>query len=248
MLVLDRLFAAETPHWEYEGAARSAELGKVAARQCNRPRRPASTAINGEAFDTHLWACLCDPNYTAQTNETIINNGRHGAGQLWTRQLSGCRQHDITLQKVHCPLAERESDRGKIVCDGGAFVHADEAGNLLVLALMFTRKVKPTAHSPKCGRLCTVHDGPRLATGCASRRANGVMPNRCLLPLQRILTRACTEGVRWLVLKTPVSASGRWIQALSAAVADNNRSVQATNGRVVVDAAASLMMRRDTQK
>ena len=51
-----------------------------------------------------------------------------------------------------------------------------------------------------------------------------------------LTTPPCSEGVRWLVLKTPVSASAAQVHAFEHAVGHhNNRPVQALNGRVVID-------------
>ena len=50
-----------------------------------------------------------------------------------------------------------------------------------------------------------------------------------------LTTPPCSEGVRWLVLETPVSASAAQIHAFEHAVGHhNNRPVQALNGRVVI--------------
>ena len=51
-----------------------------------------------------------------------------------------------------------------------------------------------------------------------------------------LTTPPCTEGVRWLVLQSPVEASKEQIAAFEHAVGHhNNRPVQPLNGRLVVD-------------
>ena len=50
-----------------------------------------------------------------------------------------------------------------------------------------------------------------------------------------LTTPPCTEGVRWLVLKQPVIASGEQIDELKRAVGHaNNRPLQPLNARVVL--------------
>ncbi|MDE2449347.1 MAG: carbonic anhydrase family protein [Gammaproteobacteria bacterium] len=43
----------------------------------------------------------------------------------------------------------------------------------------------------------------------------------------------CTEGVRWIVLKTPVEVSAAQIKAFARLYPDDARPAQALNGRVV---------------
>jgi len=50
-----------------------------------------------------------------------------------------------------------------------------------------------------------------------------------------LTTPPCTEGVRWLVLQKPVSASAKQIEAFQHVVHHaNNRPVQPVNARVVL--------------
>ncbi len=48
-----------------------------------------------------------------------------------------------------------------------------------------------------------------------------------------LTTPPCTEGVRWIVMRTPVRASRAQVQTLSRVVDRNARPVQAANGRLV---------------
>jgi len=50
-----------------------------------------------------------------------------------------------------------------------------------------------------------------------------------------LTTPPCTEGVKWVVLKNPISIEGEDVDALKALEGKNNRPVQPLNGRVVQD-------------
>jgi carbonic anhydrase len=48
-----------------------------------------------------------------------------------------------------------------------------------------------------------------------------------------LTTPPCSEGVKWLVMTTPVQLSAAQIAAFTSIVEPNNRPVQPLNGRVV---------------
>ena len=48
-----------------------------------------------------------------------------------------------------------------------------------------------------------------------------------------LTTPACSEGVNWMVMTTPVQASSDQVAAFAAIFPKNNRPVQPVNGRVV---------------
>ena len=114
------------------------------------------------------------------------------------------------------------------------FVHADAKGKLAVVAVMFTQGASNPALDalwslmpPKAGER---HDlSPEFAAAA-------------LLPAQRdyyrydgsLTTPPCSEGVRWLVLKQPVTASAAQIAHLVAVLGHpNNRPIQPLGARVV---------------
>ena len=49
-----------------------------------------------------------------------------------------------------------------------------------------------------------------------------------------LTTPPCSEGVRWLVMKEPVSFSAAQLQRFTSIIAPNNRPIQPLNARVVL--------------
>jgi carbonic anhydrase len=59
-----------------------------------------------------------------------------------------------------------------------------------------------------------------------------------------LTTPPCSEGVKWLVLTTPIELSPEQIGAFTRLISGNNRPVQPLNGRAVItDAVAVSSMR-----
>ena len=116
------------------------------------------------------------------------------------------------------------------------FVHADPQGNLLVVAVMFKEGEANSALS-KVWAALPPDAGP-------ARPLLNVVTPMAFMPKSRsyyrfsgsLTTPPCTEGVRWVVLETPVSASKAQIEAFEHAIKHhNNRPVQPLNGRVVIE-------------
>jgi carbonic anhydrase len=116
------------------------------------------------------------------------------------------------------------------------FVHADQSGNLAVIAIFV---VEGTAHS-------TISQLWKDLPGEEGEDNDLDQPISAsdLLPTSKgyyyyqgsLTTPPCSEGVRWLVMKEPIAMSTDQIAALKKAIGfDNNRPVQLINGRVVFE-------------
>lgn len=115
-------------------------------------------------------------------------------------------------------------------------VHADQNGNLAVIAVMF-KEGKPNpfleplwAHMPQ-------QAGKEVAVANEAINATDMLPED--LSSYRfngsLTTPPCSEGVAWLVLKEPLEASKEQLDLFRSTVGfDNNRPVQPINTRVVI--------------
>jgi carbonic anhydrase len=114
-------------------------------------------------------------------------------------------------------------------------VHVDPSGNLAVVALMFEEGRENQALAA-LWRSMPEREGRRRALP-ASFDVNDLLPvTRDYYRVNGSLTTPpCTEGVRWLVLKTPVSVSSEQVAAFARVMKHpNNRPVQPVNARPVL--------------
>ena len=138
------------------------------------------------------------------------------------------------LKQLHFHAPSENTIDGKRFPLEAHLVHADAKGQLAVVAVMF----EDGADNPWLAAI-SASVPPRAET--ENDLAKPIAASE-LLPTQldyyrfsgSLTTPPCTEGVRWLVLKHPVTASKREIEQLHAAIGhDNARPLQLLNDRVV---------------
>lgn len=114
------------------------------------------------------------------------------------------------------------------------FVHRNQLGRLAVVGVFFEEGTENPALNALLQHL------PHGQGDAAA--SNPTVDLAALLPADRtyyayagsLTTPPCTEGVRWNVLRTPVTASAQQIAALREALGASARHVQPTNQRTVM--------------
>ena len=143
--------------------------------------------------------------------------------------------HAFELKQYHFHAPSEHHINGKSYPMEAHLVHADKDGNLAVIAVMFVEGpanaslAQAWTHMPE-----KADDAHRLS---ASVGAEGMLPaNRAYYRYNGSLTTPpCSEGVRWLVMKEPVTASQAQIaQFVHVMHHPNNRPLQAVNARAVL--------------
>ena len=225
-------FTADTAHWAYSGEEGPGNWARLAPEfsACDGKNQ---SPVNLTGF---IEADLkpIEISYQAGGDE-ILNNGHtvqvnYAPGS--SISIDGV-QFDLKQFHFHAP-SENHID-GKAYAMEAHLVHADKYGNLAVVALMFEEGAENKALAPIWSSMPEDAGGKKkLPSSFAVAR---------LLPSSHdyysfngsLTTPPCTEGVRWLIMKQPVTASKKQVEAFSHVMHHpNNRPVQPLNARPVL--------------
>ena len=163
---------------------------------------------------------VVDTGYTVQVNVAAGN----------TIQVMG-RRYELVGFNFRRPSEERINGRGYDM--GVHMVHKDMEGRLAVVAVLLTRgAAQPVIQS--------VWNNLPLERNREVEAASLIDPAK-LLPddpryityMGSLTTPPCTEGVLWIVMKTPVQVSAEQIAIFSRLYSMNARPGQPANGRLV---------------
>lgn len=231
LLLCPTAFAA-TAHWEYSGetgpakwASLTPEFGQCAGSNQSPVNLTALVEAELAPLQFHY----------LPGGKTLVNNGHtvqvnYAPGS--TLQLDGMA---FELRQFHFHAPSENLIEGRSYPLEGHLVHANDKGELAVVAVMF---------EPGRANAALSQAWQALPTQAGETRAlEAPLSAEPLLPTQRdyyrfsgsLTTPPCSEGVRWLVMKQPVQVSQAQIDAFKAVMHHpNNRPVQPLNGRQVL--------------
>ncbi len=223
--------AAEHAHWEYEGANGPAQWGKLnpAWATCDRGTRQSPIDIR-DGIKVALEPIDFD---YRPSNWSIVDNGHTvqiGLANGNAIRVAG-RQYDLVQMHFHRPSEEHVA--GKAYEMVAHLVHRSADGRLAVVAVLI-----------EAGESNALVD--TLWAHLPLERNDAVTPSVAINPLQllpatreywtymgSLTTPPCTEGVLWLVLKTPTQLSADQIGVFARLYPMNARPVQAASERLV---------------
>ena len=141
----------------------------------------------------------------------------------------------FTFKQFHFHTPSEHTFHAKYFPMEAHFVHQSDAGELAVLGVMFKEGEENPALQPLLAKSLKAGDKikldgkldvmPLFPEGQSHFRLNG-----------SLTTPPCSEGVNWIVFKTPVNASKAQLDAMRQMIGqDNNRPVQPLNARIVVE-------------
>jgi carbonic anhydrase len=165
----------------------------------------------------------------------ILNNGHtvqanYAAGSSIT--LNG---HSFDLKQFHFHTPSENHIKGKSYPMEAHLVHADKAGNLAVVAVMFEQGDANSAMADLWKQI-PKKVGDKYSLSSKVNVSNLLPENKDYYRFNGSLTTPpCTEGVVWLVMKNSVSVSKQQIETFSNVMHHaNNRPVQGINARPVL--------------
>ncbi|MBR7800663.1 carbonic anhydrase [Undibacterium fentianense] len=224
--------AADDHKWSYSGVGGPTEWAKLSEANGACAGKNQSP-INLTGF---IRANLKPIQFAYHTGgNEVINNGHTIQMNFMNGSHILVDHLQFDLKQVHFHSPSENQINGKSFPLEAHFVHADKDGNLSVVAVMF----KEGAENKALAKIWA------LMPKEAEQKAALDMPlaGDQLLPKKRayyrfngsLTTPPCTEGVRWLVMKAPVSVSKEQVEAFSHIIHHpNNRPIQAVNARPVL--------------
>lgn len=226
-------FAEGATHWSYSGEDGPENWAKLS------PEFGACAGKNQAPINlTKFIEATLEPikiSYQAGGNE-IVNNGHtvqvnYAAGS--SIEVDGT-QFELKQFHFHAPGENHINDKSYAM--EAHLVHADKDGNLVVVALMFEEGVENKALT-KLWSLMPKNAGEKRVLQQAFAATELLPSNHNYYRFNGSLTTPpCTEGVRWLVMKEPLSASKEQVEAFSHVMHHpNNRPLQPVNGRPVLE-------------
>jgi len=224
---------AQQHHWGYSGEAAPQNWGKLdpqfATCAIGRSQSPIDISKSTKHDPTPVRL-----DYKKGTTE-ILNNGHTVQVNYQPGSSLTLDGRSFELKQFHFHAPSENTFKGKHFPLEGHLVHADKDGNLAVVAVMFTEG----AANPLLASLWKVMPAKEDEKKALAQPLSAAQ----MLPSERhyylftgsLTTPPCSEGVLWLVMQKPVSASKGQIDAFVKAVGfPNNRPVQPLNAREVV--------------
>ena len=221
-------------HWTYEGKEGPLNWAKLSPEfaTCDTGRNQSPINIE-ETIHAAIKSLKVIQRFPAKD---IFNNGHTVQVNFKEGNMLAIDNAAFQLKQVHFHAPSENTIHGKSYPLEAHFVHADSKGNLAVIGVMFTEG-KANASLAKLWQQLPIEEGePSLLT--SRMLPSELMPdNKSYYRFSGSLTTPpCSEGVRWLLMKNSITASKEQIEAFKkAAHHDNNRPVQALNGRVIIE-------------
>ena len=224
------------PHWGYTGAIGPDAWAKLSAEfaTCAKGRRQSPIdLVDAELSPLTLEQVKFD---YAPAAFQVVHNGHTIEVRPGKENHIVARSKKYKLLQFHFHHPSEERFNGKAFALDAHFVHRSEDGELAVVTVLF----EEGAANPELQRLW---DYMPLDANDSMRSAEGVTFNPVsMLPVDRakylqyigsLTTPPCTEGVVWIVLRQPVTASPEQIALFRKMVGMNARPVQPVNGRLI---------------
>ncbi|MGB7816748.1 MAG: carbonic anhydrase family protein [Methylotenera sp.] len=226
--------SASKAHWTYEGKEGPENWGKLnpefATCDIGRNQSPINIENTMSASLKPLRGIQKFP------AKDIVNNGHTVQVNFKEGNMLVLDSAAYQMKQVHFHAPSENTINGKSFPLEAHFVHADSKGNLTVIGVMFKEGKANLGLAKLWPQMPSIEGEPVVLK-------NRVTPSE-LIPENRnyyrfsgsLTTPPCSEGVRWILMKTPMTASKEQIEAFERVVKHrNNRPVQALNGRVVVE-------------
>lgn len=221
----------EAAHWGYDGEEGPARWGGLSTEwaTCGTGEQQSPIDVPDVAPATGDDLAFA----YASTPVEILNNGHtvqvnYGPGSTLT-----VGDHDFDLLQFHFHAHSEHTVQGESWPMEMHLVHADADGNLAVVGVLIGEGEENAALAPIFDNLPGA-EAPATAIDGATVDASAALPadHTAWRYDGSLTTPPCSEGVSWMVLSTPITASAAQISAFTSIFDHNYRPVQPANGRI----------------
>jgi len=223
-------------HWGYMGDVSPSHWGELDKKFNMCSKGKLQSPINVVATKKGNLKPL-ELNYKADA-KSVINNGHTIQVNIKDGSVFKIDGKDYKLKQFHFHVPSENNINGNAYPLEAHFVHATDDGKLAVVAVIFNYGDK----NPILDKIWSKF--PNLKVGEAKDIALSAKDIKALLPEDKkyyhfmgsLTTPPCSEGVKWFVLKNPLTVSKEQINSFFSQFSfPNNRPIQPTNGRDILE-------------
>lgn len=229
----DKKGSAQSP-WSYQGKEGSANWGKLSPdySACDAGRNQSPINIE-QTIHAALKELKTLQKFPAKE---VVNQGHTLAVRFKDGNMMVLDGTPFQMKQLQFHAPSEHTLKGKSYPLEAQFMHASSKGEQSMIAILFEEGEANAALQHLLAQM------PKEA-GKPVPLKSRVLPSE-LMPQKRtyyrfsgsLTTPPCTEGVRWVLMKAPMTASKEQIEAFKQAFqGQNNRPVQPLNGRVVLE-------------
>jgi carbonic anhydrase len=225
--------SAGKAHWGYSGATGPENWAKLSPKFADCAGRNQSPIDLRNFVDANLPQIK----FNYQPGQEVINNG-HTIKVGYSASGGSMEVDGMTfrLLQYHFHAPSENHIMGKSFAMEAHLVHANDKGELAVVAIMF-EEGKENMELAKVWKVMPKEVGGKKLLPTATRAYRLLPSDRDYYRFSGSLTTPpCTEGVRWIVIKQPATASAKQIKDFEAVMGHpNNRPIQPLNARAVLE-------------
>jgi carbonic anhydrase len=165
---------------------------------------------------------------------SAINNGHSIQHNEQPGSFLHVGKHRYSLEQYHVHVPSEHTIDGKHADMEIHFVHKSSSGKIAVVAVMAYADSKNPVNAPLYKEL-PKQVGESAVADQASRNPAEIIPkdHSYLQYMGSFTTPPCTEGIRWFMMKTPISITPEVLTEFKGLIGGNNRPVQQLNDREV---------------
>ncbi|WP_394143104.1 carbonic anhydrase [Vibrio atypicus] len=221
--------SAQAANWGYEGEHGPEHWGEFAS-ECANGKNQSPVNIES-ATDADLKDLQFD--YEGKVI-SLLNNGHTLQTSLEGSNTLKVDGKAFQLKQFHFHTPSENHVDGKEYPLEAHFVHADEQGNLAVVAVFFKLG---ESNSTLAKLLQNIPSKDQNIAIKVPFDANALIPRdkEYYRFSGSLTTPPCSEGVRWLVFKDVQSISPEQVKQFANVMGENNRPIQALNARVILE-------------